>query len=108
MRVLVTLLVLANLALFAALSGWLSAPPVEPGADGSSVALSPDRIEIVSRGEPPPLLPKPSPPELCVEWPAIARSLTAQIVEAGEGTDVRLTRRELRPEPVQWWVMIMP
>ena len=68
-RSLIIILVLANLLVFAMSAGWLGSTGATGATSVDAVEahrpLSPDRIRIVSRGEPPPIVELP---KQCMEW----------------------------------------
>ena len=87
MRVLVFLLILANLLFLAWARGYLGSPG---NADASRVSqqLLPDRLSIVARGEPPPLPPTSEPAPRVVEKPptaAIGNAVANGTVDPGIG-----------------------
>lgn len=109
MRALIYLLVLGNLLLFVLASGWFSGSPAEPAETAKGV-LSPDRIRIVSRGEPPPVITPPTPPSpvACLEWTEVSRAQADRIAQASEASGVLLSRQESVAETTAWWVNIPP
>lgn len=92
-RALVFLLVFGNIIVFALSAGWFGgAMPSGPVAGHQP--LSPERIRIVSRGEPPPLVPKP---RQCLEWTALAGAQAAAIEKAvAARQELALVREETR------------
>lgn len=108
MRALIYLLVLGNLLLFALASGWFAHSPADPADAAGKSALSPDRIRIVSRGDPPPVVVPPSPPPAaaCLEWPEISRSQADRIAQASEASGVLIARQESAAATHAWWVSI--
>lgn len=103
-RSLVFLLVFGNIIVFALSAGWFGggAAPAAPAAGHQ--ALSPERIRIVSRGEPPPLLPKL---RQCVEWKGLAAGQAAAIERlVASQKDLALVREETQAATRSYWVFI--
>lgn len=93
-RSLVFLLVFGNIIVFALSAGWFGGDATPSSPVVGHQPLSPERIRIVSRGEPPPLLPKL---RQCVEWTALAGSQAAAIEKlAAAHKDLALVREETR------------
>ena len=125
MRVLVFLLVLANLLFFAFAGGYIQRNN-SPDAGRFAQQMAPDRVRIVGHGLTPPprgaaeirpveLAPsveaEPAPPsELCLLWGPLpagdADRLASTLAEKLAG--IRVERRALAPEANGWWVMVPP
>jgi hypothetical protein len=110
MRVTIYLLAFANLILFA-LAGGLNGGESRPVPQAPLNELSPDRIAIVSRGEPPPVTKaaagvKPPEAQACLAWPDLLRNQGDRIALAAEGGGVLLTRETTVAETVRWLVRI--
>lgn len=129
MRILVFLLVLANLLFFAHTEGFLG-PPDNPDALRVEQQVYPERVKVVARGEAPAAQgaassspgPATNPPPAqsaetevesataCLAWsgmtPAEADRLSALL--AGRFDAFRQTRRQLVPDGGTWWVFIPP
>jgi hypothetical protein len=109
MRVTIYLLAFANLILFA-LAGGLNGGDSRAAPHLPANELSPDRIVIVSRGEPPPVTraasAKPAEAHACLAWPDISRAQGDRIALAAEGGGVLLTRETTVAETSRWWVRI--
>lgn len=103
-RSLVFLLVFSNLIMFALSAGWFGGGATPAAPVPGHQALSPERIRIVSRGEPPPLLPKV---RQCVEWKGLAGSQAAAIERAAANhKDLALVREETQAASRSYWVYI--
>jgi hypothetical protein len=103
-RALVFLLVFGNLIVFALSAGWFGggAAPATPVAGHQP--LSPERIRIVSRGEPPPLVPKL---RQCLEWTGLAGGQAAAIERVvANQKDLALVREETQAATRSYWVFI--
>lgn len=103
-RSLVILLVFGNIIVFALSAGWFgdAATPSNPVVGHRP--LSPERIRIVSRGEPPPLLPKL---RQCIEWKDLAPPQANAIERVAAGhKDLALVREETLAASRNYWVYI--
>lgn len=106
MRSLVFLLIFGNIVLFALSAGW-----IDVGGEAAVVPteshqpLSPDRIRIVSRGEPPRLAQPAS--ASCLEWRALSAA-QADAVEAlaASQKNLALIREETQPASASYRVFI--
>lgn len=127
MRILVFLLVLANLLFFAHTEGFLG-PPDNPDALRVEQQVYPERVKVVARGEAPIAQsaadsspgPATQPDQsaatevesatVCLAWsgmtPAEADRLSALL--AGKFDAFRQTRRQLVPDGGTWWVFVPP
>lgn len=106
MRSLVFLLIFGNIVVFALSAGWIGGGNGDAGAvaTASHQALSPDRIRIVSRGEPPPLVPQA---KLCLEWHDLSGGQAAAIEKlAAAQKGLGLIREETRAALRGHWVFI--
>ena len=106
MRKLVFLLVLGNIVVFALSAGWLGSGEGEAvTASGEThQPLSPDRIRIVSRGEPPPL---PELPKRCLEWGDLSAAQAGELEKlAGGNKSLGLLREETQAASASYWVFI--
>ncbi|HET6719559.1 MAG TPA: SPOR domain-containing protein [Rhodocyclaceae bacterium] len=93
-RSLVFLLVFGNIIVFALSAGWFGGGAAPSVPVVGHQPLSPERIRIVSRGEPPPLQPKL---KQCLEWTALPGSQAAAIEKLAAGLkDLALLREETR------------
>ena len=127
MRFAIILFVIANVMLFVA-GGGMHGGPV-PQAPGETAELSPERIRIVSRSEPPAGLATASPPAVpvapavavvpvvpvipvavlsCLAWAELSPGQVSQVVAASEANGVLLTRETVVAETTRWWVHIPP
>lgn len=111
MRLLVILFVFGNLLAFVVSGGWLGTSKPLPGDDAAHQPLSPDRIRLVSRGDPPPVVrPEAQTKEelACREW----SGLTAEQVKAGhvaaEGRGLSIAVKEQAPGKTEWWLHVPP
>jgi len=107
-RSLIIILVLANLLVFAMSAGWLgatgSAGATAVDAVESHRPLSPDRIRIVSRGEPPPIV---EPPKQCMEWIELGPAKLAQLEKlAANNKLLNLMREETQVAEIEQRVFI--
>lgn len=108
MRTLVFFLVFANLAAFVLSGGVAERTPAPTAEDGRAHAqLSPDRMRIVSKGEPPSVS---APPEMpCLAWldlsPEAAEKLQAAV--AAEST-LKLRREDSTVTRKVYWIHIPP
>jgi hypothetical protein len=111
MRVAIYLLAFANLILFA-LAGGLNGGESRPASQSPLNELSPDRISIVSRGEPPlakaAASAKPPDAQACLLWPDLSRAQGDRMALAVEGGGVLLTRETTVVETVRWAIRIPP
>lgn len=113
LKVLVFLLVLANLLLYA-LSNGLFGHPDNPDAGRIEQQIAPDRIKIVSRGEAPagkapePVTDKAN--DSCLRWDALAMREADQleILIKEKFPDLAVTRQTQAGEGSSWWVHIPP
>lgn len=118
MKILVFLLVLANLLFYAFTEGVFGRPG-NPDAGRAEQQVQPDRLRIVSRGEAPakpaveakvetPVVADDEP--VCVAWPhlsaADADRLAALLAERHAG--FRLSRQAVAGEGSGWWVYVPP
>ena len=110
MRSLVFLLVLGNILIFALSAGWFggaagdgaAATPTDSAE--AHVPLSPDRIRIVSRGEPPPI---PDAPKQCFDWPSLSTPQVAAVEKLAAGNKLlSLVREETQAAKASYWVFI--
>lgn len=93
-RSLVFLLVFGNIIVFALSAGWFGGGATPSSPVAGHQPLSPERIRIVSRGEPPPLVPKL---RQCIEWRELAGGQAAAIEKlAAAHKDLALEREETR------------
>ena len=111
MRLLLILLVFGNLLAFIVAGGWLGASHSVPGDDAAHQPLSPDRIRLVSRGEPPVVVSPAVPVKeevVCYDW----SGLTAEQVKAGraaaEGRGLTITVKEQAVSKSEWWLHVPP
>lgn len=102
-RALIFLFALANLLVFALSAGWLGS--AGSGASGSTesgeshLPLSPDRIRIVSQGEPPPIV---EPPKQCMEWIELGATRLAALEKLATGSKaVQLAREETQAAQIE-------
>lgn len=107
-RTLVFVLVLGNILVFSLSAGWFGSAgdaattPVE--APEAHVPLSPDRIRIVSRGEPPPIV---EPPKQCLEWRDLPSTQIAALEKLAAGNKaLSLVRDETQASISSYWVFI--
>lgn len=136
MKVLVFLLVLANLLFYAFSAGYLGRPD-NPDAGRVGQQILPERMRIVSRGEAPAeptktdvpkLGPMPAPPSepappreepvakppesapICLAWEhlAVADGDRLAAMLAGKFAEFKVTRRVVAAEGNGWWVHIPP
>lgn len=119
MRVVVFLLILANLLLYAFAGGYFGRPE-SPDAGRVGQQLAADRIRIVGYGEKPPAkgngerqsaeTARAEPDELCLLWDhlpaADADRLASTLAEKFAG--VRVERRAVAAEGAGVWVMVPP
>ncbi len=125
MRILVFLLVLANLLLFAYAEGYFGRPD-NPDAVRVDQQVRPEKVRIVARGEPPaearadavretrgadaPSEEAGNPATVCIAWGDMAHDdadrLSALLAEKFDA--FRQTRRQLVPDGGTWWVFIPP
>lgn len=103
-RSLVFLLVFGNIIVFALSAGWFGGGASSAAPAAGHQPLSPERIRIVSRGEPPPLLPKL---RQCVEWKGLAGGQAAAIERAVVNQkDLAVVREETQAATRSYWVFI--
>lgn len=126
MRVLVFLLVLANLLFFAFAGGYVQRAD-NPDAGRFAQQLAADRVRIVGHGLTPPARgaaeirpvetapapvqePTPAPPELCLLLGPLAANEADQLAStlAEKLAGVRVERRVVPSERNGWWVMVPP
>ena len=110
MRSFVFLLVLGNILIFALSAGWFgggagdgaAAMPAENSE--AHVPLSPDRIKIVSRGEPPPI---PEQPKQCLDWRNLPAPQVAALEKLAAGNKLlSLIREETQAASASYWAYI--
>lgn len=135
MRFAIILLVIANVLLFVAGGGLSAGGPAQPAGDGNE--LSPERIRIISRSEPPSIPPASPAPSVgangvtpatgssgssaglaassvavadvaCLVWPELAVAQVSRIASASQANGVLLTRETMVTESTRWWVHIPP
>ena len=114
MRLLVFLLVAANLAFFAWTQGYLGEPE-NPDALRLAQQLKADQLRVLSRDEAPKSAPPPAAaaakpaPDKCLVWggltAATAEQVESMLVERFAG--LRRTRHVV-PEASSWWIFIPP
>jgi len=125
-KALVFILVLGNLLFYAFSAGYFGHPD-NPDAGRVDQQVAPDRMRLVSRGEPPPLKvadnPPPAPasePEaapppppaatICLRWNQLATEdaglLATKITD--KFADVKLVKHAVAGESNGWWVYIPP
>lgn len=113
MKVLVFLLLLANLLLYAFVEGYFGRPE-NPDAWRLEQQLAADRLRIVGRSKTPPAkgaTEQPAEPEeLCLLWDRLAgaqaNELASTLAEKFPG--VRVERRAVAVEGAGWWVLVPP
>lgn len=118
MKALVFILVLGNLLFYAFSAGYLGRPN-NPDGGRIEQQVAPERMHLVSRGEPPPLTASPAEPaatavppvaNACLRWTPLssdeARQLSAKIGE--KFASYQLTKRTEASEGSGWWVFIPP
>lgn len=129
MKTLVFVLVLGNLLFYAFSAGYLGHPE-NPDAGRLEQQVAPERMRLVSRGEPPPLKAVEAPPapvvavpvtpppvavpvavtNICLRWAMLgtedARQLSAKIGE--KFADFKLVKHTSAGEGNGWWVYIPP
>ncbi|MFA7291064.1 MAG: SPOR domain-containing protein [Rhodocyclaceae bacterium] len=114
MRLLVFLLVAANLVFFAWMQGYLGERE-NPDAVRLTQQLQADKLRVLSRDEAPQILPpivaapaKP-PPEKCLAWRDLALATADQVESMLAERFAGLRRaRHVIPEASSWWVFIPP
>lgn len=99
------LLVLGNIILFALGGGWLGGRGEVSEAGGEShQPLSADRIRIVGRGDPPPVVDLP---KQCREWPDLVAGQVGELERLlGNGKSFRLVREQIQAGSVRYKVFI--
>jgi SPOR domain len=120
LRVLVFLLVLANLLFFVFAGGYIQRAD-NPDAGRFAQQLAAERVRIVGHGLTPPARgaaeprpvetePAPVPPELCLLWGPLQASDADQLAStlAEKLAGVRVERRAVPSERNGWWVMVPP
>lgn len=106
LRVLVFLLVFGNILLFALAGGWLGGDNGNAGEGESRQPLSPDRIKIVARGDPPPL---PAPPVRCLVWNDIPAGQIADVEAlAAQHKSLRVSAEKTQEASERFRVYIPP
>ena len=104
-RSLIFLLVLGNVVIFALSAFWGDRrEDKDPQSlEASHQPLSPDRIRIVSRGDPPPIV---EIPKLCLEWPTVSASEVADLEKAAGTKGVDVLREETQSAVLKHLVFI--
>lgn len=107
-RSLIIILVFANLLVFAMSAGWLGSTGATGATSVDAVEahrpLSPDRIRIVSRGEPPPIVELP---KQCMEWIELGPAKLAQLEKlAASNKLLNLLREETQAAEIEQRVFI--
>ncbi|MFZ2266142.1 MAG: SPOR domain-containing protein [Azonexus sp.] len=128
MKALVFILVLGNLLFYAFSAGYLGHPD-NPDAGRVDQQVAPERMRLVSRGEPPPVKVVAAPPapvvaapetppapapvvvaSVCLRWTQLAtedaRQLSTKIGE--KFADFKLVKHTVAGEGNGWWVYIPP
>ncbi len=119
MRVLVFLLVLANLLFFTWTQGYFGAPPT-PDEGRIAQQLKPEKLRIVARGEAPAIeasapaatavATAPAVPEACVAWSNLIGAEADRLAKLASvrAPSTRLIRRIESTTAKAWWVFIPP
>lgn len=119
MRFAIYFLAFVNVVLLVLATGVTQSPHERSG--GEAGELSPGRIRIVSRGDPPPAPVEPiavaSPPPAvatageppaCAEWRDLTHAQADRLALASEASGILLTREVTSLDSSRWWVHIPP
>jgi hypothetical protein len=102
------LLVLGSLLLFVWGQGYLGAPGGSGEPERLAAQLQPEKLKIVSKGEPPPKAAEP-PREECRALEGLDHESAAKLAALLTGRDAQLkVAQRTQEEPQSWWVHIPP